>query len=276
MARLDPRNRATYWWDRHVPGLSLLDADFTDHEYAPHSHEALVVAVTEDGGSIIRSRGVIEEARPSELFVFNPAEPHAGWMGKSRRWRYRSLYLTQSAIDAVTEGLGLDRMAYFTRNMVPDRDLIRGFLRLHRALEAGRDPFEERELLVGSFGVLLGRHGSGGARIEPPPRDRARLDAVLDLIGDRFADSLRLEDLAVVAGLTTFQLIGLFKRTVGLTPHAWLTQVRLNEASRLLRRAEPPAVGAAAAGSYDQSALSRHFKRCYGITPRQFATAAQA
>ena len=259
-----------------MPGLSLLDADFTDHEYAPHSHEALVVAVTEDGGSIIRSRGVIEEARPSELFVFNPAEPHAGWMGKSRRWRYRSLYLTQSAIDAVTEGLGLDRMAYFTRNMVPDRDLIRGFLRLHRALEAGRDPFEERELLVGSFGVLLGRHGSGGGRIEPPPRDRARLDAVLDLIGDRFADSLRLEDLAVVAGLTTFQLIGLFKRTVGLTPHAWLTQVRLNEACRLLRRGVPPADVAAAAGFYDQSALSRHFKRCYGITPRQFATAAQA
>jgi AraC-like DNA-binding protein len=27
-------------------------------------------------------------------------------------------------------------------------------------------------------------------------------------------------------------------------------------------------------GFYDQSALNRHFKRCYGITPMQFSRAA--
>ena len=52
MARIDPRNVTRYWWDRHLPGLSLLHADFTTHEYPPHTHEALVVAVTEQGGSI--------------------------------------------------------------------------------------------------------------------------------------------------------------------------------------------------------------------------------
>ncbi|WP_158516159.1 helix-turn-helix domain-containing protein [Bosea vaviloviae] len=29
-------------------------------------------------------------------------------------------------------------------------------------------------------------------------------------------------------------------------------------------------------GFYDQSALTRHFKRCYGMTPLQFATAARS
>ena len=29
-------------------------------------------------------------------------------------------------------------------------------------------------------------------------------------------------------------------------------------------------------GFYDQSALNKHFKRCYGITPTQFARAAAA
>ena len=77
MARTDPRNSTRYWWDRHVSGLSLLHADFTTHEYPPHSHEAFVVAITEIGGSIIKSRGVIEEATDSRLFVFNPAEPHS-------------------------------------------------------------------------------------------------------------------------------------------------------------------------------------------------------
>jgi AraC-like DNA-binding protein len=91
-----------------------------------------------------------------------------------------------------------------------------------------------------------------------------------------YASDLRLEDLAADVGLTTFQLIGLFKRTVGLTPHAYLTQVRLGMACRHLRHAPVLAEVATAVGFYDQSALNKHFKRCYGITPLQFAKAAGA
>src|SRR6185437_53470 len=134
--------------------------------------EAFVVAVTESGGSVIKSRGVVEEADRSELFVFNPAEPHCGWMGRSRRWRYRSLYLTKPAIEAVARGLGIDAVPYFTRNMFGDPDLIADFLALHRALEAGRDLLGPSELLIGAFGGLFRRHGSGGGRIAPPTRDR--------------------------------------------------------------------------------------------------------
>jgi AraC-like DNA-binding protein len=91
-----------------------------------------------------------------------------------------------------------------------------------------------------------------------------------------YAHELNLEELAAEVGLTTFQLIGLFKRTVGLTPHAYLTQLRLGIACRQLRRARPLADIATTVGFYDQSALTNHFKRCYGITPLQFARAAAA
>lgn len=251
-------------------------ADFTTHEYPPHIHEALVVAVTENGGSVVKSRGQVEEATPSTLFVFNPAEPHAGWMGWSERWQYRSMYLTRLALDQLAAGLGIERVPYFTRNIFGDRDLIAAFLAMHRAIEEGRDVFRERELLVGSFGRLFRRHGSGGDRIRPAPVDRQILARVRERMHADYASELRLEDLAAGVGLTAFQLIGLFKRTVGLTPHAYLTQVRLNMACRRLRRGPVLADVAAAVGFYDQSALNKHFKRCYGITPRQFARAAAA
>lgn len=274
MARTDPRNSTQYWWDRHLTGLSLLRADFTTHEYPPHTHDALVVAATEQGGSIVKSRGEVTEAHTSTLFVFNPAEPHAGWMGWSERWRYRSLYLTRTALDQVAHELGIEAVPYFTRNMFGDPDLIDGFLAMHRAIEEGRDVFRERELLVRTFGRLFQRHGSGGGRIEPGPRDRALLDQVTERMRTDYANDLRLEELATGVGLTTFQLIGLFRRTVGLTPHAYLTQVRLGMACRRLRHSQAIADVATDVGFYDQSALTRHFKRCYGITPLQFARAA--
>ena len=276
MARLDPRNSTQYWWDRHLSGLSLLCADFTSHEYPPHTHDALVVAVTEHGGSVVKSRGQVQDAQASTMFVFNPAEPHAGWMGWSERWQYRAMYLTQSALDGVADGLGIDTVPYFTRNLFGDPDLIRGFLAMHHAIEEGRDAFRERELLVGSFGTLFRRHGSGRIGIKSAPRDSVLVARVTARMEAEYAFDLRLEELAAGIGLTTFQLIGLFKRTVGLTPHAYLTQVRLGAACRHLRRAAAPAEVATAVGFYDQSALNKHFKRCYGITPLQFARAAAA
>jgi AraC-like DNA-binding protein len=107
--------------------------------------------------------------------------------------------------------------------------------------------------------------------MEPAPHDRATLRPLLELIHERYAEAVHLKDLATTAGLTPFQLIGLFKRTTGMTPHAYVTQIRLDVARRLLRRGCGIAQTAAASGFYDQSALTRHFKRCYGMTPLQFA-----
>jgi AraC-like DNA-binding protein len=259
-----------------LTGLSLMRADFTTHEYPPHTHEALVIAVTEEGGSVIRSRGRLEDAQASTLFVFNPAEPHAGWMGRSDHWKYRSLYLMQAALDGLGEGLGIERVPYFTCNAFRDADLIGGFLALHRAIERECDAFLERELLIATFGQLFRRHGSGGGRIELISRDQVLFGRVKERLRSDYARDLHLDDLARDVGVTIFQLIGLFKRTTGLTPHAYLTQVRLGAACRRLRQCRPIAEVAADVGFYDQSALTRHFKRCYGITPLQFARAAMA
>jgi len=274
--RRDPHNSTQYWWDRHIPGLSLLCADFTTHEYPPHTHDALVVAVTEQGGSVVKSRGQVQDATPATLFVFNPEEAHGGWMGASNRWRYRSLYLTRTALDRVAQGLGVADVPCFTQNLFADRDLVAAFLAMHHAIEEGRDVFRERELLIGAFGTLFKRHGSSDHAIKAAPRDRARLERAVECMRAEYASELRLEDLAGEVNLSTFQLIGLFRRTVGLTPHAYLTQIRLGAACRQLRRQVAPAEVATSVGFYDQSALNKNFKRCYGITPLQFARAAAA
>lgn len=277
MSRVDDDNKTRYWFDRQTPGLSLLCADFTTHEYPAHIHDALMIAVTEAGGSEITASGVADEAHSAALLVVNPGEPHSSRMNGSHRWRYRSFYLERSAIDEVADGLGIGEVPRFSRNILKDRDLIEGFLRLHQALDDGQsDQLRRRELLVGTFGQLASRHGGTGGRVPLAPRDRAALNAVIEALRDRYPEHVMLQDLAAVAGLTQFQLIGLFRKGVGMTPHAYLTQVRLEGARGLLRTATPIAEAATLSGFYDQAALTRYFKRCYGITPRQFVQAARA
>lgn len=277
MFRADGKNSTRYWFDRQTPGLSLLCADFTTHQYPAHTHDALMVAVTETGGSEIQANGGPGEAHSAALLVVNPAEPHSSRMNGSQRWQYRSFYLERSAIDDVLWGLGVSEMLRFRRNLLEDGDLVRRFLRLHQMLDDGQaDQLRRRELLVGAFGELGRRYADGGVRVPIAPRDRVLLDSVVRVMRDRHTGHLTLADLAAVAGLTQFQLIGLFRKVVNMTPHAYLTQIRLESARAALRRPMPIAEAAIQAGFYDQAALTRAFKRCYGITPLQFAQAARA
>jgi AraC-like DNA-binding protein len=276
MARTDPLNITHYWHDRRTRGLSLMRADFRTQYYPPHRHDGFVIAATEVGGSVIKSRGTTEAASASALLVFNPDEPHAGGVDRGNRWLYRSLYLEETAIEEVAQGLGIKTAPYFLQNCFTDAPLVARFLALHRAMQDGRDVLRESELLIGSFGALFMRYGSGGGRIEPAPRDRVRLTRAKDFVIARLDEALSLGDIAEALGLTQYQVISLFKRTTGLTPHAYVIQLRLDAARQHLARGGTIADVAVACGFYDQSALTNHFKRCYGMTPLQYAAAARA
>jgi hypothetical protein len=109
----DARQRRRYWNPPVWPGLSCLDAVFTSQHFAPHLHEALVIAVTDAGGSVYTSRGHSAEATSSTLLVFNPAEP---------------------ALETLLATLGLRRMPGFCANGVADPRLIRAVAGAHHKL----------------------------------------------------------------------------------------------------------------------------------------------
>lgn len=270
MARTDTRNTVRYWVDPHIAGLSCLHADFTTHAYSPHSHDGFVVAITETGGAAFKSRGRTGEASAAALLVFNPDEPHSGWMGRSTRWRYRSLYLDNQAIAHMSDALGMSRPVYFTRNTFYDSELVLAFQKLHQALDDGSDGPVSHDQLVSCFGTLSKRYADGGTRIPEAPRTNGIVRRVVAHMRKYYAEKLTLENMSSRVGLTPFQLIGLFKRSIGLTPHAYLTQLRLKAAMGELQRGATLTEAALAVGFYDQSALNNHLKRSYGITPLQY------
>jgi AraC-like DNA-binding protein len=264
-----PRQRTRYWNAATWPGLSCLDAAFTSQHFTPHSHEALVIAVTEAGGSAYKSRGRWADATPSALLVFNPAEPHCGHMRDSRYWQYRGLYFAKPALDALLRALGLTRLPGFTGNAVADARLIHAFGRAHRGLERG-DPALAREQLIEACGLLFSNYAA-----DRPPRarlrgDRTHVDAALALIRARFRERITVDEIAAAVGLSPFQLIRQFNRLTGMPPHAHVLREHLHDAIRQMRQGAELREAAVAAGFYDQSDLTRRFRLAYGITPGQY------
>ncbi len=109
----------------------------------------------------------------------------------------------------------------------------------------------------------------------PTPPYRTGFDDALNYLIQNQAENCGLESLSIHLGLSRFQLVRLFNRQVGMPPHAFLVQLRLAKACQLLRAGTSIATAAADSGFFDQSALTRHFRRSLGVTPRQYREAAR-
>ena len=82
-----------------------------------------------------------------------------------------------------------------------------------------------------------------------------------------------LTELAQIARLSTYHLIRAFRAEIGLTPHAYLVDVRVRRARDLLRVGQAPAEVALGVGFADQAHLTRAFKSRIGVTPGAYRRA---
>jgi AraC-like DNA-binding protein len=63
---------------------------------------------------------------------------------------------------------------------------------------------------------------------------------------------------------------------VGLSPHAFQTQIRIEHAKRLIAQNEPMTYIGLHVGFFDQSHFIKVFKSLVGVTPSQYAARAQS
>jgi AraC-like DNA-binding protein len=85
-----------------------------------------------------------------------------------------------------------------------------------------------------------------------------------------YGETVRMQALAELAGLSLSQLERQFRRVFHLTPQQWLTRLRIDAAMRQLRGDDSIATIGLACGFSDQSAFSRQFKAMVGVTPRDY------
>jgi AraC-like DNA-binding protein len=105
----------------------------------------------------------------------------------------------------------------------------------------------------------------------PPARHLLR---ARDLADARYAEDLRVADLAAAAGLSPAHFSREFRQTFGETPHRYLLTRRLERAAALLRSTDRTVadicflVGLGSVGSFTTS-----FRRMFGRTPTEYRAA---
>lgn len=103
---------------------------------------------------------------------------------------------------------------------------------------------------------------------KPVQRD---FTAVLRRFSEDFPQPLSLAQLAAEQGQSELRFLREFTRTIGMTPHAYLLDVRVQAARRMIERGQRPLAEIALdCGFAHQSHLGSAFRKVLGVTPGEY------
>jgi AraC family transcriptional regulator len=107
---------------------------------------------------------------------------------------------------------------------------------------------------------------------------QSKLRTVIDFVAENLDRNIGLEEMASVVHLSPFHFSRQFKSAIGLAPHQFVINRRVERARHLLQRQPELSLAeiALSAGFCDQSQFSHHFKRLVGLTPGQFRFTAKS
>jgi AraC-like DNA-binding protein len=208
---------------------------------------------------------------PGHIVVINPGEIHEGFTDGNEGCFYRMFYLPAELLGKV-RGTDDDHFPNFATCAIDNFAVAKQLSWLHRNLTTPSISVLQYEShLLETLNLLIGRYAVADAVSTPQvaPNANAIRQAQSYLAAHR-DQKISLETLAAEIGLSPYHFLRLFKATVGMTPHAYQMQMRIDQAKTQLIRGEQIANVAADLGFHDQSHLTKHFKAVVGVTPQRF------
>ncbi|MDB5982369.1 MAG: araC 3 [Pseudomonas sp.] len=254
-------------------GIETIRAHFEGHAYDPHWHDSYLVGYTEQGVQQFHCRRQKHLSTPGNVFLLEPGEIHDGDAPSPEGFTYRTLYLEPQWMDRELRALFEDAPGHyqlsFDQTLAADPRLAIATANAFQTLH-GQEMRIVRQTALDTLLSSLTSHLRWRALLSPDPRLPLVAQKARDYLHVHMSQDIGLDDLALVTGVDRFRLTRAFKAAFGLAPHAYLIQLRLAKARRLLASGQSPVEVAAALGFADQSHLGRWFQRAYRMTPADY------
>ena len=242
-------------------GIERIEAFFHRAGYAMHRHDTYAIGRTLAGVQSFRYRGSTRNSLPGGTMVLHPDEPHDGQAGTGEGFHYRMIYVDPALFQ---QALGGKPLPFLEGGLSNDPRLFAATESLVRTMDCAIDPLEQDDALYDLAVALDAVAGGAGTRrpVDFHAAGRAREYLLASL--DR---TVTLDELAAASGRDRWRLSRDFRALFGTSPHRYLTMRRLDLVRQLVVKGVSLADASAASGFSDQSHMTRHFKRAWGVAP---------
>jgi AraC-like DNA-binding protein len=258
-----------------VPGIQMamrLDDHPTPSCYLNENYTLKVLRKT---GSYLHYRGQSIACTSGLVGLLDPGE------------MLRTSYLSRERVPDTIHGVAIrpdfmaqladefnvpPRSLWFRKPVIQHPELFGQIAHLLDALEdpGQRTALERQSLLAGTLEMAL-RTTMELRRKEPRSRNtRTHIRRARELIHERFATRISLDDLITETGISRCHLLRTFTDEVGVPPHRYQMHLRISRSREMLARGLSPAFVAAQLGFYDQGHFTNQFRKIVGVTPGRY------
>ncbi len=275
MVRQEQQNETTAYSRSGVLFEACRFAPGSPESYPRHVHQEYQIYLSLDTSAEYDYRGEWRTVPGASLFMIHSGEAHAARsLGYRQAWQsFRLAYPSMGTMKEMLREVSSTDEAeepFFADPLIHDRDVVSRLVQAHAAPERGASELEQDCLLYSAMGDLILRHAQNRPSFPAFRGSRPAVRLAKEYLQDNLARGATLKDLSNLTGLSSYHLNRTFKEEVGVPPHAYLTQARIDRAKALLTCGMSPVRVAQRVGFYDQSHFGCHFRRLVGTTPARY------
>jgi AraC-like DNA-binding protein len=254
-----------------APGLTLSEGRFSKFSFDRHYHLDYHIGLVVEGVQRQNFQRKSELLGPGSIVLMPPDEMHDGLSYEKQSYTQKMFRISPELLNSnITEFSGKPRDAKFNGHIVENQMIWRRMVALHNMIQNRKSlaqlSIEETWLLT--LEPLFNQLSLSDDQIIKGGLSGQHIRRVRDYCYAYLGDTISLESLASLCGLSKFQFLRRFKQSTGVTPHSWLVRLRLEHACMMFKRGKHNIAQVATdVGFYDQSHFNRAFRRAYGVAP---------
>lgn len=251
-------------WVRHaepIDGVKRIEARFHGKAYAMHRHDTYAIGSTLAGVQSFNYRRGQRHSLPGNTMVLHPDEVHDGQAGTDEGFQYRMIYVEPALFQAVLQGRALP---FIEGGVTTDPRLAAAASNLLQHVGATLEPLEHSDAMSELAHAL---ETVAGAPLRSAKGDFLAARRAHDYLHAHGAQTVTLDELEAATGRDRWSLSHDFRMFYGTSPYRFQTMRRLDTVRRLLLEGTSLSQAAAVAGFADQSHMTRHFAKTFGLTP---------
>ncbi|WP_297351381.1 AraC family transcriptional regulator [Paraburkholderia sp.] len=254
-------------WIERAPsagGIERIEAFFHDAAYGLHRHDTYAIGRTLAGVQSFHYRHGTCNSVPGVTIVLHPDEAHDGQAGTDEGFHYRMVYVEPALFQ---QALGGKPLPFIEGGLSGDPRLFAATEGLLQTIDRALDPLEQEDAI---YDLAMALDAASGATQTTRIADYRAAEQARQYLHESLARAVTLDELAAASGKDKWSLSRDFRALFGTSPHRYLTMRRLDLVRQLASQGRPLADASAAAGFADQSHMTRHFTKTWGVPPSRW------
>lgn len=256
-----------YYFNDVSGNIEIKKCNNSVHSNKAHFHNEVSIGLVEKGNCTTEICGKIYELKEKTILIIPAALAHKCNPCNYKQWNFRMLYINK---DWFQRAFNNDKSEIKFSHIRVNEEAFMEIKRLFVDIEKGVMNIENESKLLNYISLLTNVDNKNLKKEIIKNINFRKINEIKNYLNENYLDNIMLNDLATMAEVSKYNLIRQFEKCNGLSPHKYITNLRINNAKKLLRKNKNFVEIALESGFYDQSHFTKCFKEYTGVTPLEY------